>query len=382
MSPIVLVFFTVYGGVHVYAFLRARSALGFGTAAGVALAAFMLVMVMTPFIVRVLENQGYDLTARTLAYVGYLWLAVLFLFFCSSVALDVVNLLSGIVGRAAHPRSLASLVPVKSSFAISVGLSVLICLYGYFIEAKDIRTEHLTVETTKLPAGVDRLRIVQISDVHLGLIVRASRLSKVMDIVRAEKPDIFISTGDLVDAQINQMPGLVELLNEVNPKYGKYAVTGNHEYYAGIAQALDFTKRAGFTLLRGEAVSNGVINIAGVDDPTGAQLGIEKPESDVAVLSRLPRDKFTLFLKHRPVIDKDAVHLFDLQLSGHTHKGQIYPFRYVSEISYPLNSGKFVLPGGAILYTSRGTGTWGPPVRFLAPPEVTVIDIVRKKGHS
>jgi len=168
-------------------------------------------------------------------------------------------------------------------------------------------------------------------------------------------------------------------LQEVDARYGKFAITGNHEYYAGLDKALAFTRACGFTLLRGAAVSSGVINIAGVNDPTGVQMKLEKPVSEKALLASLPRHKFTLFLKHRPVFSKEAAGLFDLQLSGHTHKGQIWPFTYLSALTYPLNAGRFDRADGSILYVSRGTGTWGPPIRFLSPPEVTVIELVRKR---
>lgn len=377
MSLFFLMFFMVYGGVHVYAFIRARGAFAFGAGIGFLLALFMATMAAAPFLIRLLERNGYELAARWLSYAAYIWMAVLFLFFCTSLIIDLLNVVPRIIGWAIHMDLSPLQARPKLSFFVSLCISLVINTYGYF-EAKNIRTERLTIETAKLPAGTDRLKIVQISDVHLGLIVRSARLSAILAIVKAEKPDIFISTGDLVDAQINGMPGLADLLREINPRYGKYAVTGNHEYYAGLKQALEFTKKAGFTLLRGESVSNGVINIAGVDDPTGVLLKLEKPGSEKAVLSRLGRDKFTLLLKHRPVIDRETLGLFDLQLSGHTHKGQIFPFTYVSALSYPMNSGRFDLPSGATLYVSRGTGTWGPPIRFLAPPEVTVIEIVQK----
>jgi predicted MPP superfamily phosphohydrolase len=238
----------------------------------------------------------------------------------------------------------------------------------------------MTVETAKLPAGIDRLRIVQISDVHLGLIVRCGRLERVMEIVKAERPDIFVSTGDLVDAQINKMTGMAELLSEVKAPYGNYAVTGNHEYYAGLDQALDFTRKAGFRILRGEVAQDGPITIVGVDDQTQIQLQQGKWVSELQLLKDCPKEKFTLFLKHRPSVEQNAIGLFDLQLSGHTHRGQIFPFRYIAQIAYPMNAGRFDLANGSILRVSRGTGTWGPPVRFLSPPEVTVIDLVRKPG--
>jgi predicted MPP superfamily phosphohydrolase len=377
MSLFFFAIFAIYGGMHAYAFSRARAALGFSAGVGVALALFMLAMTFAPFLVRLLERHDYPLVARIFSYFAYFWMALLFLFFCGSIVLDIVNSLARIA-TLIHIADFAKfIIPIKWSFAISLILSLCICLYGYF-DAQNILTERLRIETGKLPAGINKLTIVQISDVHLGLIVRSERLKKIVDIVRNEKPDIFVSTGDLVDAQLNNMEGMADLLQGVHATYGAYAITGNHEYYAGIQQALAFTKACGFTMLRGEAAMAGPINIAGVDDPAGVQLKIDKPESDALLLSSVPKDRFTILLKHRPVVDQDALKAFDLQLSGHTHKGQIYPFTYVSEIAYPLNAGRFDLRGGAILRVSRGTGTWGPPIRFLSPPEVTVIELVRR----
>ncbi len=378
MSLFFLLFFTLYGGMHTYAFFRARSAFGFGGAVGVGLALFMALMTLSPLLIRLLERNNYELAARALSSIAYLWIAALFLYFCTSIVVDLVNLLLRGAGWISAGRSLT--MTARQSFLIAAALSLIICISGYF-SALNIRTERLVLETTKLPAGIDRLKIVQISDVHLGLIVREERLKKILAIVAAEKPDIFVSTGDLVDAQINHMSGLAELLRGIQAPMGKYAVTGNHEYYAGLREALSFTRSGGFTLLRGEAVKDGPINIAGVDDPAVLQLHQGAMRSEKDILSGLPKDKFTLLLKHRPAIDQTALSMFDLQLSGHTHKGQIYPFTYIAKMAYPLNAGRFDLPGGSILRVSRGTGTWGPPVRFLSPPEVTVIELIRKTGH-
>jgi uncharacterized protein len=375
MSLFILTFFAIYGGVHVYAFLRARAALGFGVPGGVAVAAFMLFMTVSPLLIRVLEQNGYELSARVLSYIAYLWMAALFLFFCASIALDIANGAIRVIGWVVRSPGLA--IPATWSFLTAVTAALIISVYGYF-SALDVRTERMTVETAKLPVGIDRLRIVQISDVHLGLIVRCDRLEQVMEIVKAERPDIFVSTGDLVDAQINKMTGMAELLSQVKAPYGNYAVTGNHEYYAGLDQALDFTRSSGFRVLRGETVQDGPISIIGVDDLTQVQLQQGKWVSELQLLKGCPKEKFTLLLKHRPSVEQNALGLFDLQLSGHTHRGQIYPFRYIAQLAYPMNAGRFDLPGGSILRVSRGTGTWGPPVRFLSPPEVTVIDLVRK----
>lgn len=378
MSRFLLFFFVIYGGAHAYAFLKARAAFDFGLRTGLPIALFMLLMFLAPVIVRLSETNGLVLFARLLSYAGYVWLGLLFLFFSSSLALDVYRIALRLVDTA--PRvDLAGFIPsARVAFYVPLAFSLLASFYGYF-EARDIRVERLAIETAKLPEAVQRLRIVQISDVHLGLIVRADRLRMILEKVKEAGPDILVSTGDLVDGQINGLPGLADMFLEIKPKYGKYAITGNHEFYAGLPQALDFTERAGFKVLRGEAVS-GVIDIAGVDDPTGRYFGLYREVPEEELLAGLPGEKFTLFLKHRPLPDKEAEGLFDLQLSGHTHKGQIFPFNIATRLYFPKHAGRMDLAGGSVMYVSRGSGTWGPPVRVLSPPEVTVIDLVRKKG--
>jgi uncharacterized protein len=377
MILFVLSVFAVYGGVHVYAFLRARSALSLGPAAGAALALFMLFMVLALFLVRTLEQHDYESSARALAYLSSFWMAALFLYFCGSLVFDLVSFIIRTAGWITRSGVSAYLVPARTSFFVSLGLSLCVCVYGYF-EALDIRTERVRIETSKLPAGIGRLTIAQVSDVHLGLIIRGRRLAQMLDIVRAARPDIFISTGDLVDAQINHLEGLAEQLRGIKTTYGNYAITGNHEYYAGLVKALAFTREAGFTVLRNEALEAGPITLAGVDDRTAVQMKLESTASEKELLAKLPRDRFTLFLKHQPRVDASTIGLFDLQLSGHTHKGQIFPFTLLTLITFPLNAGDYDLGKGSRLHVSRGTGTWGPPIRFLAPPEVTVIELVRK----
>jgi hypothetical protein len=276
-------------------------------------------------------------------------------------------------------RGLVSFVPsAKISFFIPLALSALIASYGYF-EAKDIHTEGLIIKTPKIPEEVGKLKIVQVSDIHLGLIVREEKLKRIIKEVKAVNPDMLVSTGDLVDGQSDSLSGLAELLKEIHPKYGKFAITGNHEFIAGLSQSLDFTEKAGFTVLRGESLTvSGFINVVGVDDPTGKRYGLFRDVKEKELLSGLSRDKFTLLLKHRPLVDENALGLFDLQLSGHTHKGQIFPYSLLTKIYYPAHAGCLNLINNSYLYVNRGAGTWGPPIRFLSPPEVTVIELVHE----
>lgn len=367
-------FFGLYGSVHVYTFLKWKRAVEPGPAAALAVVLWMAVMTAAPALVRVLEKNGLDTAARSLAHVGYGWMGLLFVFFCGALAIDLLRLILFALRQLDLHLPLPAF-SARAAFTIPLMLSIAVCVYGFF-EARQIRTEHLVIRTHRMPAHVGRLRIAQISDVHLGLIVRDQRLDQILDRVRAAAPDMLVSTGDLIDGQLDQIGALVRKIREVQTPLGKFAVTGNHEFYAGLDKALAFTRQAGFTVLRGEARSvAGVLNVAGVDDPAGRPYGRMREVSEKTLMENLPGDRFTLLLKHRPDLDKEAVGYFDLQLSGHTHKGQIFPFNFAVAPLYPAVAGRFELERG-LLYVSRGSGTWGPPVRFLAPPEVTVIDLV------
>lgn len=378
MSLFFITFFAVYGGVHVYAFLKARAALQFGTVPGIFVALFMVCMTLAPFVIRMSEKYGFETVARVFSYLGYAWLGILFLFFSSSLMLDMYRLCIK-AGEFLLHLDIVRLRPAAGvQFFVPLCIALVIAAYGYF-EAQDIKTEKITVYSDKITQAAGRVRIVQISDLHLGLIIGEARLRRVLQAVKDAKPDIIVSTGDLVDGQINGMSGLAEMFAGTNPPYGKYAVTGNHEFYAGLEQALAFTRKSGFRVLRNEAVDiGGVLIIAGVDDRAVRPRTVIGDGAAKEMLSQLPRGTFTLLLKHRPLVDKDSVGLFDLQLSGHVHKGQIFPFSIATKLYYPVDAGLAAIGGGSQLYVSRGTGTWGPPIRFLSPPEITVIDLVHE----
>ncbi len=380
MSLFFVTFFAVYGGVHVYAFLKARAALQFGAITGAGFALFMFCMTIAPFLIRLAERYGFETSARLLSHTGYMWLGILFLFFSASLVLDLYRLFVT-AGEVLLQQDLGRFRPAAGvQFYAPLVISLLIAAYGYG-EARNIRTERITIYSDKISQETGRIRIVQISDVHLGLIIRQERLSRILRAVKDAAPDILVSTGDLVDGQINGLPGLADMFNGINPVYGKYAVTGNHEFYAGLDQALAFTNKAGFRILRDQAAEvNGILNIAGVDDRAVRPWVEGSDKAEKEMLARLPEGKFTLLLKHRPLIGKDSAGLFDLQLSGHVHKGQIFPFSIATMLYYPVDAGLASVGGSSRLYVSRGTGTWGPPIRFLSPPEITIIDLVNAAG--
>ena len=380
MTLFLLTFFIIYGGLQLYFFAKIKAAFPLSHGASLGLIAILVLMVLAPIIVRVSERYGYEALARFMSYTGYLWMGVMFLFFVCSLLLDLHSLLIHIGALISHrDLSYLALSPL-SAFVIPMLISLSINTFGYF-EAKDIRTERMTIRSSKIPETAGRIRVVQISDVHIGLIVREKRLKRIVQEIKKAEPDILVSTGDLVDGQINSLEGLQALLREVHARHGKFAITGNHEFFAEIDRAINFMRTAGFVVLRGEGINvAGMINIAGVDDPTGVRFGLVLPISEKNMLSGLPGQYFTILLKHQPLVDENATGAFNLQLSGHTHGGQIFPFNFITRLFFPLQRGYSYLSNNAHLYVSRGTGTWGPPIRFLSPPEITVIDLIHDKN--
>ncbi len=374
MTLFLITFVLLYGTLHLYLFVKLQYAFHLKPVLCVAVAFFMAIMTCAPFAVRLAERAGHEQLARIMAYAGYTWMGVLFFFFSLSICIDILRMITHVSGLALKKDFSYFTSAYKLFFIVPMAYALMASAYGYW-EAKNVTIEKVIIKTPKIAEHTGKITVAQISDVHLGLIVREGRLKGIIDAVRKINPDILVSTGDLVDGQIDGLNGLIGMLDEIKPQYGKFAVTGNHEFYAGIKKSLDFTQKAGFRILRGDGVTvGGVINIAGVDDIAGLPFNyVEIPER--LLLSRLPQNLFTILLKHHPVVDENAAGLFDLQLSGHTHKGQIFPFRFITKFFFPMYAGYHSLPKGSKLYVNRGSGTWGPPIRFLTPPEVTVIEL-------
>ncbi|MCL1875437.1 MAG: metallophosphoesterase [Synergistaceae bacterium] len=264
----------------------------------------------------------------------------------------------------------------KNKFLFMIIVAAAMVCYGYY-EAKDVRTREISVPADKLPENVQAIRIVQISDLHIGRDFDPDRLVKVIKIVDAAAPDLIVLTGDIVDRGMMSEDYYIEKLSSMKARLGRFAVTGNHELYSGVDRAVGFMRRAGYIVLRSEWRDIGPLVIAGVDDKGGWVFSEQYDGYDL--LSTLPEDarrKFVLFLKHRPQVHPGSIGLFDLQLSGHTHGGQIWPLVYLTNHLHGIKQGLSVFEGGA-LYVSNGTGHWGPPIRFFTPPEVTIINVVR-----
>jgi len=338
-------------------------------------------MTTIPVFVRVAEYLTLEKVALALAWPGYLWMGFMFIFISAQFFADLLHIFYRSICRMLSkqtPEYFSSHAIGRSVLIISLCASV----YAFF-EAGQIRSEHVVIQSSKLPASVPKLRIVQISDVHIGLLLQDSRLRRISDEIRKAEPDILISTGDLVDGKLNRDDTIsagnpeAALLASIPAPSGKFAVVGNHEVYAGLPQAVAFTRAAGFTMLRNQSVQlpNGV-SITGIDDQA---VIYANPAVEKALLKSVGYKLFHLLLKHRPEIQPGSDSRFDLQLSGHVHGGQIFPFNFLVILQYPIPCGTTTTAAGSRIHVSRGTGTWGPPMRLFTPPEITIIDVVREQ---
>ena len=370
MIRFLIAYLVIYGSVHAVFFQRLRASFQFNRWATWGAFIVIVLMLLAPMFSRMLETRQHDFAARIVAYAGYYWMGFIFYAFLGCVCLYVADLFFWGFSLLDIPLPVIS---KKAQFMGVMGGVIALMAYGHY-EAWHIKTERFEIRTDKLPVHVTRLRIVQISDVHLGIITREKFLNRLTEKIIHASPDILVCTGDLVDGSMVNLMHLSKVIQKINPTYGKFAVTGNHEYYAGLDHAIDFMEKSGFTILRQQVRTvDHTLNIAGVDDG-----GRNAKPDGLGTLSSIDNGLFTLYLVHRPDLSKKIMGLYDLQLCGHTHNGQMYPFNHLVSLAFPLLKGFHPMDKGSLLYISRGTGTWGPPIRILSPPEISVFEITRK----
>ena len=369
----IVVFIGIYGGFHYYLYRKLfRLFPRYRRYIIVSLAIFAC----SVFVVEIFTHGNiHAFFVTPLSWLVFLWMGFVYLFFVLSVPFDFLQKLIQMGGVNSVARYLAS--PHR---AIWVGvLAFIVGGYGY-VSAKQINIERVAIESEKLQQPI---RLVLIADLHLGLLSEERHIARIVDEINAVEADVIVSAGDLVDMQLDHLENLIAQMARLNARLGKYAVYGNHEVLAGMEQAREFTERAGFVLLSnaGKTV-NGTINIVGVDDPAVEGRIQYSSVDEINLLKNYSNGLFNLLLKHQPVVEEQSVGYFDLQLSGHIHGGQIFPFGFLTWLVYQVPPGLSQVGPDSWLYVSRGTGTWGPPIRVLAPPEITVIDLIPVKSRE
>lgn len=283
----------------------------------------------------------------------------------------------------------------EHAFAAAALASFALCSYG-LIEARTIVTLRLALHTRSLPPGRRQLRIVQLSDLHIGPFMNVPHIARVVQAAFNAMPDLVVITGDVVDGDVGDenetlpyyriFASTVAELQAFAPEFGVWGVPGNHDYFEGFEGSRLFMKNAGVRLLQTEKVDLGEVVIIGADDsdhlnPSAENPRLTRSEALVASLSPEEREKFVLLLRHRPVVEPSTVGKFNLQLSGHTHGGQLFTLpssrhRVAGRTRGLLSLGRNEGAKESWLYVSNGAGFVGPPMRFLSPAEIVVIDIL------
>jgi predicted MPP superfamily phosphohydrolase len=252
---------------------------------------------------------------------------------------------------------------------------------GLYSARRELNTPEVLVRLPRLPRALDGFRIVQICDMHLGPLLDETFARRIVKRVNELKPDMVGIVGDLVDGPVHVLERDVAPLGELRSRFGTYYVTGNHEYYSGVRPWLEFLPRLNVRVLANECIAVGdrgpggaCFDLAGIHDPAGRRFDRRNaPDIERAVAGRDPERELVL-LAHQPLQVTDAVRAgAGLQLSGHTHGGQLWPFGAMVLLAQPYIAGLHRHTPDTQIYVSRGTGFWGPPMRVMAPAEITQV---------
>ncbi len=302
----------------------------------------------------IISNNG---VFRAIYIFASIWMGVLFLMFCTLLIFMLIN----------------KIIPVASVLTGLILLCVIlsVTIYG-IVNAYTFKIKEINIYTNKNVS----LRVVQISDVHLGPINGASYLRKLVDKINSANPDIVLITGDLFDGRYHYEKDVLLMLNDINAQV--YFSSGNHDYYSNLSMVHDMLKDTKVKWLRNELAEYNGVYIIGLDDDRnskniGAMLYALNMEHDLS-------KKYSILMNHRPIGWKDASKYVNLMVSGHTHAGQIWPFTYLVFIEGNPMHGIHRMPGNDhfMFYVSPGTGTWGPPMRTGSNTEITVFNIKPK----
>ncbi|MFD9094189.1 metallophosphoesterase [Streptomyces collinus] len=308
------------------------------------------------------------------AIIGDILLGTSWVLFTWSVLLGVLLRLVLTVAGVGEGQDRARIV----TWAV-LGVAAVLLAWGYAEARRVPRVRRLDVRLPRLGAGLDGLRVALITDTHYGPLDRARWSERVCETVNTLEADLVCHTGDIADGTAERRRAQAVPLGTVRATHARVYVTGNHEYYSEAQGWVDLMDELGWEPLRNRHLllerGGDTLVVAGVDDVTAESSGLEGHRAHLAgALHGADPELPVLLLAHQPkFVDRAAAEGIDLQLSGHTHGGQIWPFHHLVRIDQPALAGLSRHGARTLLYTSRGTGFWGPPFRVFAPSEITLL---------
>lgn len=365
---------------HIYVAVRLLAAVPGPSLWWLGLAALILLYVLI-LIGFTLRGRGGERVGDAAAWIGFLALGGFSWLFVLTVLRDVVLwIVAGLSLFVPAVAAVAGRVGVMTAAAVPVFVLAAVLL-GLFNARRRPRVQMVDLPIRGLPEPFQGFTIVQISDLHVGPTIKHAYVQAVVSMANHLKPDLIALTGDLVDGDVERLGHHVRPLAGLDAREGVYFVTGNHEYYCGAQQWIVEFRRLGFHVLLNEhrVVHRGKASlvIAGVTDFGAAKFDIEQASSPSAAVQGAPSDaSVRILLAHQPRSADAALRAgFDLQLSGHTHGGQFWPWQYFVPLQQPFVAGLHRM-GRLRVYVSRGTGYWGPPMRLGARSEITCLRLV------
>ncbi|KFE71259.1 metallophosphoesterase [Hyalangium minutum] len=403
-----LLFFSIMGtlsvGAHVYLYRRifrdTSGHPGWRKAGVVAMAAMCLLMLGSRMLTFVLPED----LASALATVGWAWMGTAVYLMLAFWVLGGVRVVHAWIQRwrssTAAPAATATtpspapaeapahtlVSPERRQFLAraTAGGALLatsgVVGYGTWRAFHQPAVNRIAVRLPGLPKALDGFTLVQLSDVHVGPVIQRRFMDAVVAQCNALKPDLMVITGDLVDGSVSELGHSVAALANLRSRHGTFFVTGNHEYYSGDEEWTDALERMGIGVLRNRYVRIGEpsasFDLVGVDDWGAARSGYDKRYDLAQAVAGRDPERPSVLLAHQPANWREAAKAgIGLQLSGHTHGGQFFPFNLAISAIWEFDAGHFQ-ENGRHLYVSRGTGFWGPPVRVAAPPEIVHVTLL------
>jgi len=368
-------FLAFVGGVNAYVFIRVLQAIPRDS--GIRKAVIVLFWAIAASFIagRLLESYGPSFLSKLLIWVGSFWFAALLYFLLSVVLLDLLRLIHHFVPF--FPAAVTdNYAAAKRITALGVAVMVgLLLVFGH-VNSRMPRVRTMTLQVAKKAGDLDSLNIVAVSDIHLGTIVGRKRLSQIVERINSLDPDVVLLPGDIVDEDLTSIRenSVGDPLRDIRSRYGVYAATGNHEYIGGVLEAVAYLADHGLILLRDRAVLVAdAFYIVGRDDRSANRFGAEQRKKLSELMEDVDTNRVVLLMDHQPFgLEEAAENGVDLQVSGHTHYGQIWPISYITRCVYEIPWG-YKKKGDTHYYVSNGVGTWGPPLRIGNRPEIVNI---------
>lgn len=364
------IFLLVYGLVNYYIVRRGLAIISpnFKTAYLIVLVFFVISFILGRF----LENTSIPYLPQILTWAGSFWMAFMLYFFISLLLIDELRLLNHFIHFFPAFITNNTEAAKKITGAVVVAIAVLFVAGGHINMYFPV-IKKLDLPVNKNAGGLKQLNVVMVSDLHLGSILGNSFLEKIVEKSNELNPDIVLFAGDIVDEDIGAVlkDHIGETLKKFKSTYGLYAVTGNHEYFSGVDAACKYLTEHGVVMLRDSlAKINNSFYIAGREDRQRNSSTKGKRKELTELLAGVDNSLPVILLDHQPFKLEEAVqNKVDLQLSGHTHNGQLWPLNYITDMVYEVGWG-YKQKENTHFYVSCGAGTWGPPVRTGSRPEI------------